>query len=289
MSARTVVSTIALGFGIAIQMFAGTIANTGTPNNQIGVASRPDAGGLFEIETGDDFITATPVNLVSGTFTGLLVGSVAVPTVQDIGLEIYRVFPNASDTGRLPNVTTRANSPSDVAFTTYSSSTDFSFTTQVLAQTFSTLNSIQPGGIHPFPNQTTGGNGGVTGQEVQFNFTFIVPAFLPADHFFFVPQVQVDGGTFYWLSADRPLIVPPDVATVPDLQAWTRDTGLDPDWSRVGSDIVGPGPQGLPAPTFNMAFSLNADAVPEPSTFGLCLGALGLLGWAKARKSRMRK
>jgi hypothetical protein len=36
---------------------------------------------------------------------------------------------------------------------------------------------------------------------------------------------------------------------------------LDPDWSRVGQDIVG----GNPFPTFDAAFSLDG-TVPEPST-----------------------
>jgi prepilin-type N-terminal cleavage/methylation domain-containing protein len=37
---------------------------------------------------------------------------------------------------------------------------------------------------------------------------------------------------------------------------------LDPDWLRVGADIVG----GPPAPTFNTAFSLSGQSVPEPSS-----------------------
>jgi hypothetical protein len=61
---------------------------------------------------------------------------------------------------------------------------------------------VQPGGINPIPSQTTGGNGPVTGQEVEFDVTFTTPFDLPADpgHFFFVPQVEVTGGEFLWLS-----------------------------------------------------------------------------------------
>ena len=41
---------------------------------------------------------------------------------------------------------------------------------------------------------------------------------------------------------------------------------LDPDWLRIGTDIVG----GNPAPTFNMAFSLEGvNAVPEPATWAM--------------------
>ena len=47
-----------------------------------------------------------------------------------------------------------------------------------------------------------------------------------------------------------------------DLQSWTRDQMLDPDWLRVGSDIVGPTP--ATGPTFNAAFSLDGVSVPWP-------------------------
>lgn len=87
---------------------------------------------------------------------------------------------------------------------------------------------------------------------------FNPPIDLPADHYFFVPQVQVTGGEFMWLSSVRP-IVAPGTPFAPDLQAWIRNANLDPDWLRVGTDIVG----GAPPPTFNMAFSL--DGLPGPS------------------------
>jgi hypothetical protein len=243
-------------------------------------ASRPDSTGKFEIESADDFLVNTGGDgavITNGTFTGLLSGSLATPTVQNVIIEIYRVFPLDSNTVRTPNVTTRMNSPSDVAFLTEDASLlDFAFSTITLASTFTAANSVQPGGIHPAPSQTTGGNGSVAGQETRFNFSFVVPFFLPDGHYFFVPQVQVSGGEFYWLSAERPITTGLNFA--PDLQAWTRDEMLDPDWSRVGTDIVGPN-GGLPAPQFNMAFTLAGTAVPEPATFGFCLAALGVLGW----------
>jgi hypothetical protein len=127
------------------------------------------------------------------------------------------------------------------------------------------------------PDQTTMGNGPLTGQEVEFDVTFTTPFDLPSDHYFFVPQVEVNsGGEFYWLSADRPITgmgrTTPFPAGVTDLQAWTRDAMLDADWLRVGTDIVGP-----PA-TFNAAFEL-AGTVPEPSTGVLtATGVLALIG-----------
>ena len=59
---------------------------------------------------------------------------------------------------------------------------------------------------------------------------------------------------------------------------------LDPDWLRIGTDIVG----GTPAPTFNMAFSLQGvNAVPEPSTWAMMiLGFAGIGFMAYRRKSK---
>ncbi len=273
----------ALGLTLVVcsQAFAGIIVNTGGPTNGMAMASRPDSAGKTEIEAADDFIVGPSNSFInSGTFTGLLTGTVAPPTVQNIIIEIYRVFPLDSNQPPSGHVLTRANSPSDVAFDSFdASASEVSFTTMTLAASFTALNSVQAGGIHPQPGQTTGGNGAVTGQEVQFNFTFTTPFLLPADHYFFVPQVQVSGGEFFWLSGDRPL-TGADVGPTPDLQAWIRDEALQPDWSRVGTDIVG----GATPPTFNGAFSLDATAAPEPATFGLCFAALGLAGWVVRRR-----
>jgi hypothetical protein len=144
--------------------------------------------------------------------------------------------------------------------------------------TFTALNSIQPGGIHPTPGQTTMGNGAVTGTEVLFTITFTDPFDLPADHYFFIPQVQVTGGEFLWLSGSRPIVAPgtPFPPGFTDLQSWTRDAALDPDWLRVGTDIVGSG-------TFNGAFTLTG-AVPEPGT-ALLLGAGAIALWWRRRRS----
>lgn len=95
----------------------------------------------------------------------------------------------------------------------------------------------------------------MTGQEVLFNVTFTAPFLLPADHYFFIPQVALPpGANFLWLSAPKP-IVPPGTPFLPDLQSWIRNANLDPDWLRIGTDIVG----GNPAPTFNGTFSLAGD------------------------------
>ena len=175
------------------------IYNNLTPNSQMAVATRPATGGQFEIEAGDDFILASRTSISSATFVGLLVPTAgATPTITDIVAEMYRVFPLDSDPNRTPNVPTRMNSPSDVAFDSRdSASGQLTFSSSILSSTFTALNSVQPGGIHPSPMQTTGGNGSLTGMEVQINLTFTSPFDLSADHFFFVPQVALNDGQFY--------------------------------------------------------------------------------------------
>jgi len=264
--------------------------STGGVTDVMASASRPDTGGVFEIESADDFVLGSATQINSATFTGLLVPSGAVtPTIGEIVVEIYRVFPSDSDVGRTSGpptfstsqVPTRVNSPSDVAFESRdSTSGELSLTTTTLANSFTAQNSVQPGGIHPQPNQTTGGNGPITGSEVQFNVTFVSPVGLPGDHYFFVPQVEVTGGTFLWLSGTRPISGAGSTPFMPDLQSWTRDAALDPDWLRIGADIVG----GNPAPTFNAAFTLAGETIPEPSTL-LLIGA-ALIGLVVLRSRR---
>jgi len=281
---RRVLQWAALGMLFAISVKGAVIYDNLTPNSQMAIASRPGGPGTFEIEAADDFLLSSSTSITSASFIGLMVpGASGAPSVSDIRVEIYRVFPQDSNTVRTPNVPTRANSPSDVDFLFRDSaaSGELSFSTSVLAASFTALNSIQPGGIHPSPGQTTGGNGPVAGQEVEFDINFLTPIDLPANHYFFVPQVQLtNGGQFYWLSASRPISGLGTTPFAPDLQAWTRDAGLDPDWLRVGTDIVGGGAP----PTFNAAFSLNGTAVPEPSSMVLFLGGIALIGFRKAAR-----
>jgi hypothetical protein len=262
---------------------------TGSPDGKIATASRPESPGKFEIESADDFVTTGSTNITSATFTGLLTGGATIADIGEVRVEIYRVFPADSNVGRTSGpptfstsqVPTRVNSPSDVEFDDRdTASGNLSFSTNVLSNTFTANNSVQPGGIHPMPGQTTGGDGPVSGEEVEFDVNFATPFSLPPDHYFFVPQVEITtpDGEFLWLSAPKPIPAPAD------LQSWTRDEFLDPDWLRIGTDIVG----GATPPTFNAAFSLTGD-IPEPaslSVLGAALAGLGLLRLRRGRRAR---
>jgi hypothetical protein len=247
--------------------------STGSPNGLIATGSRPESPGKIEIESADDFLLTSPTRINSATFTGLITGGTTAD-ISRVVVEIYRVFPNDSDTGRTFNVPTRVNSPSDVAFDSRDSAAGgLTFTTSVLDQSFTAANSVL-NGINPSPNQTTNGEGPVTGQEVLFDVTLATPLDLPADHYFLIPQVELSNGEFLWLSAPKP-IVSPGTPFLPDLQSWIRNADLDPDWLRVGTDIVGTG-------AFNATFTLSGEVIPAPSA--LVLAVLGAVLAVRSRK-----
>ena len=242
--------------------------STGIPDGSMATASRPATAGKFEIESADDFALTSPTALTSATFVGLLTGGA---TVGEIRVEFYRVFPKDSDVGRTsgppkfstPQVPTRVNSPSDVEFVDRDTADgNLTFATTALG-TFSSNNSVQPGGIHPVPGDSTGGDGSITGEEVQFNITFTVPIDLPADHYF--SSLKSRSSNRAGISSG---CLPPGRSGRREplsLRALrTCRAGREPiSRSRLVAcwqDIVG----GSPGPTFNAVFSLTGRPSPSP-------------------------
>jgi PEP-CTERM motif-containing protein len=258
--------------------------STGDPDGKIATLSRTASPGKLETETADDFVTTHATEITSATFTGLLLGGATPTDVSQVEIELYHVFPIDSTNPPDGRVNTRNNSPSDNNFAAADSNLgQLSFTITPLSASFTAANSVV-NGINAKPNQFTGGEGPVTGEEVQFNITFNTPFVLGPDHVFFRPEVNLgDAGDFLWLSAPKP-IVAPGTPFLPDLQTWIRNDGagaLAPDWSRIGTDITGEGP-------FNAAFSLTGLVVPEPSTWAMMLigfAGLGCLSYRAMRRT----
>ena len=267
---RLILLVIVGGSFIAAGINAQVIYNNDFPTDQIASATRPQSGSQFEIEAADDFLLPTGGHITGATFTGLAPQGFDVSKIGNVVVEIYRVFPNDSNVNRTPNVPTRVNSPSDVAFDSRESGTDLTFTPSVVNPTFKVNNSVQPGGIH----LATGGDKSFTGEEIHFVVDFTKAFDLDPGHYFFVPQVEFTGtdGSFLWLSATRPL-VPPSSVFAPDLQSWTRDGTIEPDWMRIGTDIVG----GSPAPTFNASFSISGTVPDSGSTLFLLSSAVAIV------------
>ncbi len=277
----TAASALAVS-ALATTMHAQPVIYSNSVTGQMAMASRPGAIGRPEIETADDFLITALTRITGGSFTGLVPSNWSPSNVVGVTLELYRVFPVSSVNPPSGHVPTRVNSPSDIALDSRSGG-GLSFTTSVLSTNFTASNSVR-NGINPVPSQITGGEGAVTGQEVRFDFTLSGGFDLLPDHYFFIAQVALTTGDFYWLSGTRPINLPGDTPFAPDLQAWIRNAALDPDWLRVGTDIVGPSNNG-PAPTFNTAFTLNGTVLtPEPGTNTLLVMGLGALVFVARRR-----
>ena len=265
LSSATAILIIGIGFATpaSAQQF---FFSTGNPDGKLGALTRP-ANAALETETADDFVLLETTAISRAVITGIIVPSTSpLGNISRVEVELYQIFPLDSDTTRTIQVVTRTNSPADVEIDTAtrdSLARTLSFSSTLLNGSFTVANSVVDG-INKAPNQHTGGEGAKTGEEVAITINFTTPIILPAGHYFFRPEVEVTGGDFLYLSAPKPIVFPgtsfPPGFT--DLQAWIRNANLKPDWSRIGTDIIGG------TTTFNMTFSLNGDTIPDAGTPG---------------------
>jgi hypothetical protein len=255
--------------GTAAAQETQVIVNTGNPDGKLGALSRRSSANKLETETADDFVLKQTTVLTGASIKGLISPATPLANITNVEVELYHVFPldSANADPLAGNVPSRMNSPSDVeidAATRDGSLGSLRFSTTLLNANFSVLNTVV-NGINKKPLNTTHGEGPATGEEVEITVAFTNPIVLPAGHYFFRPEVLVNGGNFLYLSAPRP-IVAPGTTIAGDLQAWIRNSSLSPDWLRIGTDIIGS--DAPPPPTFNMTFSLSGAVLQAAGTPG---------------------
>lgn len=259
-----VAATVTAGLWLATPAWADPFFfSTGTPDGLLGTLSQPASTDHLETETADDFILTETTSIAQATIVGLIPSGTSVADISNVEVEVYHVFPKDSADPTSGNVPARANSPADVeidAATRDASLGTLTFSASLSDESFSVLNTVVDG-INQAPANVTDGEGPASGEAVQITITFTPPIVLTADHYFFRPEVEVAGGDFLYLSAPKPIVAPGTPFTG-DLQAWIRNSDLQPDWLRVGTDIIG----GATPPTFNMTLSLTGETVAQAET-----------------------
>ena len=226
---QNTIGALALLLLVAGASAASFTFSTGDPDGKIATLSRPSSPGKIQTETADDFVVTQTIVISQATFTGLLPSGAALASISGVEIEIYHVFPGDSALPPSGNVLTRTNSPGDVEIdsaTRDSADGSLTFSATLVNPSFTASNSVV-NGINKHPNETTNGEGAVTGEEVLITVNFNPPISLPADHYFFRPEVLLSSGDFLWLSAPRP-IVAPGTPFMPDLQSWIRNDDSGP-------------------------------------------------------------
>ena len=187
--------------------------STGDPDGLIATAARPESRP--ENSRSNRPMTSCSPNttsITSATFTGLVpAGSSATGVV----VEIYRVFPTDSDVGahqRAANVLDGPGAHAGQFALRYRARRARHRERPIsrprsLDPSFTANNSVTAG---RYPSQTEPTPPAATvrsrARKCSSTVNFATPFVLPADHYFFVPQVELGRtATFFWLSAPKPV------------------------------------------------------------------------------------
>jgi len=280
-------SLLSLSFFASAAFAADTVLyNNDFPDGKIATASGSPKGA----ESADDFILGAAATITSGSFTGLIPKTA---NIVGVGVEIYGACtPGSGFAGctNLGKAVTRLNSPTSEALPGTERTTGtgtLSYAASLLNNGIGVVGSVVDGINAQTPNvpaTLTGGDGPASGKEVRINFDLSEGIALPSGHYFFVPSVELDNGSFLQLSAYRTVGGEfGSTLITPDLQAWVRNDDIKNDWLRTGTDIIG-GPTD-PA-TYNLAFRLVGTVVPEPTGVAMLIGGLIAVGaWSQRKRS----
>jgi len=276
-------------FGSAAFAADTVLYNNDFPDGKVATAS----GSPKAAESADDFILNTASTITSGSFTGLIPKTASI---LNVGVEIYGACtPGSGFAGctNLGKAVTRVNSPTSEGLPGTERTTgdgNLTYSASLLNNGIGVVGSVVDG-INPqtpnVPATLTGGDGPASGKEVRVNFNLTQGITLPAGHYFFVPSVELNDGSFLQLSAYRTVGGEfGSTLITPDLQAWVRNDNIKNDWLRTGTDIIG-GPTD-PA-TYNLAFRLvgtTGTVVPEPTGVAMLIAGLVAVGaWSQRKRT----
>jgi len=276
-------------FGSAAFAADTVLYNNDFPDGKVATASGSPKGA----ESADDFILGKTSTITSGSFTGLIPKTASI---LNVGVEIYGACtPGSGFAGctNLGKAVTRVNSPTSEGLPGTERTTgdgNLTYSASLLNNGIGVVGSVVDG-INPqtpnVPATLTGGDGPASGKEVRVNFNLTQGITLPAGHYFFVPSVELNDGSFLQLSAYRTVGGEfGSTLITPDLQAWVRNDNIKNDWLRTGTDIIG-GPTD-PA-TYNLAFRLvgtTGTVVPEPTGVAMLIAGLVAVGaWSQRKRT----
>jgi hypothetical protein len=90
------VAILATAFGVAPLSATSFFFTTGSADGKLASLSQPSTSSKLETETADDFILSETTVIRGATITGLVVPHATLASIDNVEVEIHRVFPNDS-------------------------------------------------------------------------------------------------------------------------------------------------------------------------------------------------